>query len=126
LPTIRGIDAVEFSGLKAVEQIGQTVQIPGYEDRHPRGLRHQAEAPAHLESGGQGLELFAKPKQVERLQLPLHPHEKELGFGVLMLIGVGDVGAVLVEQVGDARHQAFAVRTIDEENGGIPHTFVIR
>ena len=118
----QGDHAVEFSGLMAVKEIGQTVQVPGYEDRYPRRLRHQAEAPAHLESGGQGLKLFAKPKQVEGLQFPLHPHEKELGFGILMLIGVGDVGAVPVEQVGDARHQALAVRTIDEENGSIPHT----
>src|ERR1019366_4872574 len=118
----QGNRAVELSGLKAVEEIGQTVQVAGYENGHPRGLRHQAEAPAHLESGGQGLEFFAKPKQVERRQFPLHTHEKELGFGVLMLIGVGDVGAELIEQVGDAGHQALAVGTIDEENGGIPHT----
>ncbi len=73
--------------------------------------------------GGQGLELGAKRRQVEARQLPFHAHEEQFGFGVLVLIGMGDIGSVLVQQVCHARYQALAVRTIDEENGGVPHAY---
>src|ERR1035438_9039921 len=45
----QGNHVVQFSGLVAVEEIGQTVQIPRYEDGHPRRLRHQAQAPSHVD-----------------------------------------------------------------------------
>ena len=40
---------------------------------------------------------------------------------VLVLVGVENVGAVLVEQRGDAGHQALPVRAVDEQNGGVFH-----
>ena len=91
------------------------------EDGHPGRVRHQVEAPTHVEPGGQGLEFLAKPLQVEPVQLPFHPHKEESGFGVLMLIGMCDVGAVPIQQVGDARHQPLPIGAIDEQNGSIPH-----
>jgi hypothetical protein len=38
-----------------------------------------------------------------------------------MLVGVQNVCASLVEQPGDAGHQALAVRAINQQNGGIIH-----
>jgi len=43
---------------------------------------------------------------------------------VLMLVGVEDVGPMLVEQRGDAGHQTFLVRTIDEQYGGFFHALL--
>ena len=40
---------------------------------------------------------------------------------VPMLVGVDDVGAVLVQQAGDGGHQTFAVGAIDQEDGGVFH-----
>ena len=40
----------------------------------------------------------------------------------LMLVGVRDVGAKPVQQIGDARHQPLSIRTIDQQNGSISHT----
>src|ERR1039458_6737754 len=93
----QGNYAGEFSSLVAVQKIRQTVQILRHENRHPRRLRPQVEAPAHLQCGGQVLKLLAKRKQVERRQIPFPPHKEELGLGVLMLIGARDVGAVPVK-----------------------------
>ena len=91
------------------------------EEGHARRMRHEVETPAHLEPGRQGLEFPAKALQVEALELPFHPHEEEFGFGILVLIGMGNVGAVAVQQVGDTGHEALPVRTIDEQNGSVPH-----
>jgi len=38
-----------------------------------------------------------------------------------MLIGMCDVGAIAIEQVGDTGHQPFPIGTIDEQNGSVPH-----
>jgi hypothetical protein len=40
---------------------------------------------------------------------------------VLVLVGVQNVRAVLVEKAGNAGDQSFAVGTIDEKNGGVFH-----
>ena len=40
---------------------------------------------------------------------------------VLVLVGVENVGAALVEQRGDARDQALPVRAIDKQNGRMFH-----
>ena len=40
---------------------------------------------------------------------------------VLVLVGVQDIGPVLIEHGGDAGHQTTLVRTIDKQYGGITH-----
>ena len=116
-----GNGEAQFPGLVAVQQVRQAVQMLRDEEGHARRMRHQVETPAHVEPGRQRLEFPAKALQVEALELPFHPHEEEFGFGILVLIGVRDVGAVAVQQVGDTGHQTFPVGTIDEQNGSIPH-----
>jgi hypothetical protein len=59
--------------------------------------------------------------QVESVERPFHAHEEQAGLRVLMLVGMGDVGAETKEQAGNARHQAFAVGTVDQQDGGIGH-----
>ncbi len=48
---------------------------------------------------------------------PLDTHEEEAELVVLVLVGVQDVGSLIVEKRGDARDEAFLVRAIDQENG---------
>ncbi len=70
--------------------------------------------------GGEALEEFCAEGtfSVER---PLDAHEKEAQFVVLVLVGVEDVGASLVEQAGDAGHQTLLVRAVDQQNGCVFH-----
>jgi hypothetical protein len=52
----------------------------------------------------------------------LDTHEEETKLHILVLIGVEDVGVVLLNQkVGDGGDKAFAVGAVDEENGGLGH-----
>ena len=55
------------------------------------------------------------------VQPPLHPHEEQPQLVVLVLVGVQNVGAVFVQQAGDAGHQTLAVRAVDEQNGCVFH-----
>jgi hypothetical protein len=48
------------------------------------------------------------------IQRPLDAHEKQAKVVVLMLVGVENVCAVLIEQAGDAGHQALAVRAVNQ------------
>jgi hypothetical protein len=43
---------------------------------------------------------------------------------VLVLVGVEDVGAMLIQQAGDACHQALLVRTVDEKNSRVFHVLL--
>ena len=48
------------------------------------------------------------------VQRPLDAHEEQAEVVILVLVGVKNVGAMLVEQAGDAGHQALLVRAVDQ------------
>jgi hypothetical protein len=49
-------------------------------------------------------------------------HEEETKLDILMLIGVENIGVVLLHQkVGNGGDETFAVGTVDEKNGGFGH-----
>ena len=104
---------MEFSSLLSVEDVHQAVKLLRHEDRNPGNVRHHAEAPLHLKGRGRGLEFCPECTQIERFQFPFDAHKKQAGIVVLMLIGMGNVGAVSIKEVCDGRDQAFAIWTVD-------------
>ena len=53
----------------------------------------------------------------------LDAHEEETQLDVLMLVGVENVGVVLLnEEVGDGGNETFAVGAVDEKNGSLGHS----
>src|ERR1035441_8604652 len=104
-----------------IEEIHQTVKVLRHEDGDAWSLRHQLELPLHVKFGGRGLEFCAESAEIESFQRPFNTHKKQASLVVLMLIGVGDIGAVSIKKACHGRDQAFAVRTVDQENCGILH-----
>jgi hypothetical protein len=51
-----------------------------------------------FELGGEGAEGGSEGVEIEAVESPFHAHEEEAGLGVLMLVGMGNVGAVSVEE----------------------------
>jgi hypothetical protein len=113
--------AVQLAGLMSVKNIHQAVKVLRHEAGDTGGFRHQMESPMHVKLGCGVLKFRLECGLIESFQRPFDAHKKKTGFMVLMLIGVRDVGAVSIEQAGDRRHQAFTVRAVDQENGGILH-----
>ena len=115
--------ALELAGAPALEQVGHAMQVLRAEERDA-GLVSGCELPAHAElyrKGREGrLEGF-KIKSVEAVERPLDAHEEEALFVVLVLVCVENIGAALIEQAGDTGNQAFAIRAVDEKNGGSGH-----
>ena len=57
---------------------------------------------------------------------PLDAHEKQAEIVVLVLVGMQNIGAVLVEQARHPRHQPLAVGTMDQQNRCIFHPLQIK
>ena len=138
--------AQQLAGAPAMQQIGHAVQILGAEQRHAGQASAGGQLPAHAKLGGEGGEGGAETFQIEAFrrgslahrqpgwtlfraslilrrasERPLDAHEEETKIVILVLVGVQDVGASLIEQRGDARHKTLAVRAVDEQNGRIFH-----
>ena len=58
---------------------------------------------------------------VEVFGIELDAHQEQAGLFVAVLVGVQDVAVVPVNEVGDGGDFALAVRTGDEQDGGILH-----
>ena len=63
-------------------------------------------------------EVFLREVDVEIFGIELDAHQEEAGLFVGVLVGVQDVAAVAVDEVGDGGDFAFAVGAGDEEDGG--------
>ena len=74
-----------------------------------------------MEFGGEPAEVLVEGGEIEALSCPLDAHEEEAGFRVLVLVGMGDVGAVAVEQTSYGGDQSFAVGGVDQEYGCAGH-----
>ena len=94
-----------------------------HEHRQARLAARLGEAPGHAEAGGDGAEGSGELGQieVEIRQIPFHPHQKQLQLGVLMLVGVQDVGIVLQQKIGNRRDQPFLVGAGNQQDGGMTH-----
>ena len=117
--------AGKFSGLMAVEQVGQAVKVMRDEDGNVLRRSGEGEAPIHLELLGQRREGRVEVGfiAVDVVGGELDTHEEEAKFDVLVLIGIEDVGvALLNEKVGDSGDETFTVWAVDEENGGLGHS----
>ena len=79
------------------------------------------EAPDHSEFIGNGGKGCAKGCDVKAIERPFDAHEEKGCFVILMLVGMDDVGAVLVEHAGDAGDKTFAIGAVDEQNSGLCH-----
>jgi hypothetical protein len=97
------------------------MEVLGNKDRHAGSGGGELDAPVHLQADGEMGELF--PEVIDRkvIERPFDAHKEEASLVVLMLVGVNDVGAVLVQDAGDGGDETFAVGTGDEQNGGILH-----
>jgi len=90
-----------------------------------RGLR---QTPVHLELFGDGSEMFGEIGEVfiseidvEIFGIELDAHQEEAGFFIGVFVGVEDVAAAAVDEVGDGGDFAFLVGAGDEEDGGVLH-----
>ncbi len=59
--------------------------------------------------------------EVEIRQVPFHPHQEQFQLGVLMLVGVQDVGIVQQQKVGDGGDQTLLVGAGNQQDGGMAH-----
>jgi hypothetical protein len=108
------------------------MQILGTEKRNPGDFGGRIQFPAHVEFFGYlrkvgfellGIEVCATVANVWSFigEAPLDAHEEQAEIVVLVLIGMQDVRTVLVEEPGNAGHQPFTVRAIDEKNSCVFH-----
>jgi hypothetical protein len=110
--------------LVAMKKVGQAVEIVGDEDGDVSGRGGEGEAPVHAELLGQWGEGSMKACFIAEKIVggELDAHEEESKLHVLMLVGVEDVGVVLMnKEVGDGGDETFAVGAVNEENGGTGH-----
>jgi hypothetical protein len=59
------------------------------ENGDARDIRRHLELPLHLQVRRNRLEFTAESEQIESVQPPLHPHQEEAGFVILVLVGKG-------------------------------------
>ena len=62
--------------------------------------------------------------QIETVKIPFHAHQEERLGGILVLVGVQDVGLVGIQKIGDGSHETLAIRASDQQNGGVPHVIL--
>lgn len=77
--------------------------------------------PAHLELFSHPAELGREGFEIESVQGPFHPHEEEAQFAILVLIGMGDVGAISIKKPGNAGDETLTVGAMNEKNRGTCH-----
>jgi hypothetical protein len=114
-----------------VQQVGHAVQVLRAEEGHARPPGARGQLPVHAQFGGQRRKLGLEGLQVKVVRrgraavckTPFDAHEEEAQPVVLVLVGVQNVGPMPVEQRGDAGHQTPLVRAVNQQNGGIFHTF---
>src|SRR5579862_3702967 len=117
--------AGKFSALLAVKQVDQAVIILRDEDDHFGTMSRPRQPPLHAERLGNRGEVsceIAKIRlrevDVEVFGIELDAHQEEPGFFVAMFVGVQDVSAMAVDEVGDGGDFSLAVGARDEQDGG--------
>ena len=117
--------AAELAGLVAVEQVGEAVEVVRDEDGDVLRRGGEGETPVHAGTARPAARRrrgSALRRKSDVVGGELDAHEEEAKLDVLVLVGVEDVGVVLLdEEVGDGGDETFAVRAVDEKNGGLGH-----
>src|SRR5215472_2729761 len=87
--------AAEFARLPAVQEISDTVQVLGTEERNPRRTICDPKLPAHVELSRKRLKILLEGSKIERAGIrtvvgepPFHAHEKEAEVVILVLISM--------------------------------------
>lgn len=116
--------AGQFSGLVAVEQVGEAVEVVGDEDGDVLTRGGKGETPVHLQLPGEwgkgSMEVCFVA--IGLVGGELDAHEEEAKLDVLVLVGIEDVGVVLLnEEVGNGGDETFAVGAVDEKNSSLRH-----
>ena len=88
----------EFLIFMPVQEISQAVIVLRNEQRNAEWHFRINSAPGHLEAGGNWgkARLEFSHAQIEFGQVPFDTHQKKIGFTILMLIGVDNIGIVAV------------------------------
>ena len=92
--------------------------------KHAWAMQRLGQPPFHRVRLSDGGEVFAEVGEgnVEVLGIELHAHEEEAGFLISVLVGMEDVAAVPVDEVGDGGDFALAVGAGNQEYGGVLHS----
>ena len=96
------------------------MQVLRAKQGHTQGLVGAFQLPAHgkpVRNAGKAPGEFFEIER-ESFQIPFHTHEEKIAFGILMLVGMEDIGLVSGQKIGHCRHDAPLVGTIDQQNGG--------
>ncbi len=114
----------KLSRLVTVEQVCQAVEVMGDEDGNILRRGREGEPPVHLKFLGQRSEGGVKVGLVamDIVGGELDAHKKESKLDILVLIGIKNIGVVLLNQkVGDSGHETFTVGAVDQKSGGLGH-----
>src|SRR5580692_2833103 len=68
-------------------------------------------------------QIFIGEIDVEVSGIELDAHQEESGLFVSVLVGMQDITAVAVDEVGDGGDLAFGVGATDEQDGGVLHIY---
>ena len=115
--------AVQLAALVAVEQIGQAMIEFRYEYGQTRLAARFGEPPDHPEAVRDGSESRGEVGQIEAevRQFPFHPHQEQFQLGILMLVGMQDIGVVRQQKIGDGGDQPSLVGAGNQQDGGMTH-----
>src|SRR5207253_8897142 len=67
------------------------------------------------------LHLHSFPTRRSSDLIEFHPRQEQIGFFIGMLVRMQNVAIVLKNKVRNASNNSLAIRTADQENGGILH-----
>ena len=119
-----GMSQAQFAALMPVEQVDQAVVVLRDEERDAVRQRSDRSSRQRIcEALGDRGELARElvEVEVEVGEVPLDAHEEQAALGVLVLVGVQDVGVVAVEELADGGDDPLAVGAVDEQDGGVLH-----
>ncbi len=120
--------ADEFAAVMAIEKINEAVIVLRDENNHALLVRRQGEPPVHLEFVSDRGKMLAEVGEVpigyvdvKISGIEFDPHEEQAGFFVGVFVGMEDVAAVAIDEIGNGGDFAFGVGAGDEEDGGGSH-----
>ncbi len=104
-----------------VQQVDQAVVMPRDKDRHPRPVARQHNPPVHRKLFCNRFELLRKILQIQLkpIEVPFDAGQIEALCAGLVLLKMQDVPTVAEDEIGDGGVEPFAVRTLNQQNGGI-------
>ena len=113
--------AVQLAAFPTIKQIRQTMVVVRHKNRQPRPDLRELQSPVHLEPPGNRRKFSSESLciEIEPAQVPFDSGQKQAQVRVLMLVGMKDIGVVAEEEIRHHGDDPFAVRTIDQRDGGL-------